>query len=162
MWLLSCFMLSSKQAIKGQKHPMGISHQILSSLTSVDILHNIIKYLPQESELISSSNSLETQLFHLIYYRPIPYTWFFPEPTKMVRWNITIHIWCRSILSIPITNTYLCHYHTPSSKYFIPQFTTGSQILNKGAITNKGTRMTERMKYWKWQRGQREGRNQKK
>ena len=83
-------MPSSKQAIKGQKHHMGISHQILSSLTSVDILHNIKKYLPQgvptyiifklSRNSIVPPDILQTNSLYMIFPRTykngqiIPYT----------------------------------------------------------------------------------------
>ena len=139
MWLLSCFMPSSKQAIKGQKHHKGISHQILSSLTSVDILHNIIKYLPQgvptyiifklSRNSIVPPDILQTNSLYMIF----PRTYKNGQMSK--------------ILPYPFEVDQSYPYNTPSSTYvittnlllntylllqsFIPQFTTESQLLNK-------------------------------
>ena len=129
MYHVSCFIPSSKQATPDghiSKHHMGISQEILS----MDTLHNIIKYL-----LPSSSKSLENSI--LVYYI---YSIYRNWPWTYQSGQMSITIWGRpistDILTIPtyvITHTCLLHLSpTP-----IPQFTTGSQILDKGAIINK-------------------------
>ena len=127
MYHVSCFMQSSKQATpwKRQSTIWAYSRSYLTTLISMDTLHNIIRYLLPSP---SSSKSLENSI--LVYKR----IYSLYMTLNLQKWSdeyyITIPIWGRPIL--PITSpipTYvitthllltLFSYSNPTVYYRIP------------------------------------------
>ena len=148
MYHVSCFIPLRQATPDGHisKHPMGISQEILSMNT----LHKV-----PTSIVFKISRQLYPGILHLFHIQDLT--------LNLPKWSDEYyHLRETNFYRYP-HHPYLCHYHTPAYNTYL-LFHSHSLLEDPRYWIRKPspikTRMTATRIYWKWKRGQREGRNQ--